>query len=139
MDVVTRGNLNVFTAYRLARLIALWWTCLVFSVPTTLAENFSSGTDSAVKFSVHEIVLTGNGSVPNPFDTIVNVQFTPPSGSTNAKTVWAFYDGDNTWRARVYVSEIGPWRWESHSAMDSQLDSRAGNFESVDSNLRGRL
>ena len=62
-----------------------------------LAENFSAGADTAVKFGVHEIVLTGNGAVGNAFDTLATVNFVPPTGAKNAKTVEAFFDGDNTW------------------------------------------
>jgi len=93
----------------------------------------------AAKFGVYEIALTGNGSVTNPFDTVATVVFTPPSGQANAKTVYAFYDGDNTWRARVYLSETGEWRWTSASSMDKQLDGKTGTFQVVNSELRGRL
>ena len=93
----------------------------------------------SLKFGVYEISLTGDGSVSNPFDMVAMVTFTPPSGQANAKTVYAFYDGDNTWRARVYVSEIGAWRWSSISAMDKGLDAKTGVFQAVNSKLRGRL
>lgn len=103
------------------------------------AKIFSNGTDAAAKFGVHEIVLAGDGSVNNPFDTTATVTFTPPSGSKNAKTVHAFYDGDNTWRARVYVSETGAWRWSSVCATDAGMDGKSGAFRAADSKLRGRL
>lgn len=103
------------------------------------AGNFTSGTQTAVKFGVHEIVLTGDGSVPNPFDTIVRVRFTPPSGAANARTVWAFYDGGNTWRARVYPTEAGAWHWSSMCATDARLADKSGRFRCEASKLRGRL
>src|SRR5687767_13787004 len=78
-----------------------------FTPATVLAVNFTRGTATATKYGVHEISLTGNGSVTIPFDTVATVKFTPPSGSTNAKTVNAFYVGGNNWRARVYVPESG--------------------------------
>jgi len=53
--------------------------------------------------------------------------------------VHAFYDGENTWRARVYVSESGPWQWESSCATDARLHGKSGTFEAKDSKLRGRL
>ena len=84
-------------------------------------DNFTQGTAAAQKFGTHEIVLTGDGSVSNPFTTVATVTFTPPSGSANAKTVDAFYDGGNTWRARAYVTEIGTWQWKSSSATDPGL------------------
>ncbi|MBM3891301.1 MAG: hypothetical protein FJ388_19485, partial [Verrucomicrobia bacterium] len=73
--------------------IAAW--LMLAGAPAVHAEHFTSGAQAAAKFGVHEIVLAGNGSVANPFDTVVTVRFTPPSGAANAKTVWAFYDGEN--------------------------------------------
>jgi hypothetical protein len=95
-----------------------------------VAGNFSTGA-AAHKFGVHEVALTGDGGVANPFDTLVTVTFTPPSGSKQSRTVSAFYDGENAWRARAYVSESGAWRWESHSATDSKLDGKSGGFEAA--------
>ena len=103
------------------------------------AANFTIGADVAVKFGVHEIALTGDGSVANPFDTLATVKFVPPSGEKHAKTVYAFYDGGNTWRARVYVSEVGTWKWTSVSSADRRLEGKTGTFVSSESKLRGRL
>jgi hypothetical protein len=77
--------------------------------------------------------------VGNPFDTLATVTFMPPSGEKNAKTVHAFYDGDNTWRARVYVREVGNWEWSSRSEKDKRLNGKGGSFTAKDSKLRGRL
>jgi len=103
------------------------------------AANFTRADAVAVKFGVHEIVLTGDGGVANPFDTVATVTFTPPSGAGNAKTVSAFFDGENIWRARVYVGEPGEWKWSSHGATESALAGRSGAFKAVDSTLPGRL
>ncbi|MCU0981259.1 MAG: DUF5060 domain-containing protein, partial [Pirellulaceae bacterium] len=103
------------------------------------AANFTSGTGSAARFGVHEIVLTGNGSAANPFDTVAAVKFVPPSGEKNAKTVHAFFDGDNTWRARVYASEVGEWTWSSKCDADAGLAGKSGTFRCQESALRGRL
>lgn len=139
MGQYASGVSNSFVTGYSLRLLPLIMSILASFAPMAQAENFSTGSGTAFKFGVHEIVLTGNGAVTNPFDTLVTVQFKPPSGLEHAKTVWAFYDGDNTWRARVYISETGSWQWESHCAADSQLDGKTGGFESVDSRLRGRL
>lgn len=101
--------------------------------------NFTSATQPAAKFGVHEIVLTGDGQVANPFDTVATVQFTPPSGAANVKTVWAFFDGENTWRARVYLGETGEWSWTSTCKTDEKLHGQSGTFQCEPSNLRGRL
>jgi hypothetical protein len=103
------------------------------------AAHFTTGATTAVKFGVHEIVLTGDGSAANPFDTIATVTFVPPSGGEQTKTVHAFYDGDHTWRVRVYVSETGAWRWSSACATDKRLDGQTGTFKAIDSKLHGRL
>lgn len=107
--------------------------------PAARAANFTTGTDTAAKFGVHEIVLAGNGSVTNPFDTIATVKFVPPSGEKNAKTVWAFYDGETIWRARVYASETGEWSWSSTCDTDAGLHGKSGKFQCEASKLRGRL
>jgi hypothetical protein len=100
----------------LALLLVGW--CLVTPAG---AANFTSVADTAVKFGVHEIALKGDDAVRNPFDTLATVTFTPPSGAPQAKTVHAFYDGDGPWRARVYVSEPGEWKWSSQCATDKAL------------------
>lgn len=120
-------------------LAGLLLACLLASVSAARAANFTTGTVAAVKFGVHEIVLTGAGSVVNPFDTVATVKFTPPSGEKNAKTAWAFFDGNNLWRARVYISEHGEWTWTSACASDKRLDAQRGRFAAHDSKLRGRL
>ncbi|MCA9179064.1 MAG: DUF4038 domain-containing protein [Planctomycetales bacterium] len=122
--------------------------------PVIHAANFTSGRQAATRFGVHEIVLTGQASIAgapcearwtsdgdagNPFDTIVTVKFTPPSGDKKALSVQAFYDGDNTWRARVYVSEAGAWKWSSSCDKDPRLNGQTGSFAAIESKLRGRL
>ena len=93
-------------------------------------SNFATGTQKVSKFGVYEVVLTGDGGVGNPYDTIASVTFIPPSGAANAETVEAFYDGGNTWRARAYVGEAGLWRWTTTSS-DPGLDHKSGSFACV--------
>ena len=100
--------------------------CLLVSGPTARAAHFTTGADDASKFGIHEIVLTGAGSAANPFDTLATVTFDPPSGAKHAKTVQAFFDGDHTWRARVYVHEAGDWKWSSRSDTDKGLNGKGG-------------
>lgn len=103
------------------------------------AANFTSGKQTAARFGVHESVLISHGQIENPFDVIATVKFVPPSGEQNSKVVHAFYDGENTWRARVFVSEIGDWKWSSTCSSDQGLDGKSGTFACVDSKLHGRL
>ncbi|MBM4084917.1 MAG: DUF5060 domain-containing protein, partial [Planctomycetes bacterium] len=121
------------------RFVAFVLAAASAGAPAAHAGHFSSGTQAAAKFGVHEIVLTGDGSVANPFDTVATVRFTPPSGAANAKTVWAFYDGENTWRARVYPGETGEWTWASTCETDAGLHGKSGTFRCGPSKLRGRL
>jgi hypothetical protein len=102
-------------------------------------ENFSSGAGPAAKYGVHEVEIPGGTTEGNPFDVVATVTFRPPSGEANAKTVPAFYDGQGSWRARVYVSEVGQWQWSSQSATNAELQGKSGGFRAVDSPLRGRL
>jgi len=112
---------------------------LASEVPTTTraAASFTRGLATAKKFGMHEIRMTGSGTVSNPFDTIATVTFVPPSG--NAVTVFAFYDGGKIWRARIYVSEIGKWQWTCASPDDPGLQNESGSFMAVNSDLPGML
>lgn len=125
----------------LALMAACCWLSSLLIVPlaTGAPANFTRGSGVARKFGTHEIVLTGNGSVANPFETRVTVKFTPPVGEARAVVVDAFYDGGDTWRARVYVSESGRWQWAASSPDDSLLKGKSGSFLAVDSDLRGML
>ena len=42
--------------------------------------NFTSNTDFAKYLGVHEVILTGDNTSSNPFDTVATVTFVPPSG-----------------------------------------------------------
>ncbi len=126
---------------RAALAVLLGVLCGGFAVPAARgapAAGFSEGAGPAARFGVHEIALTGNGGVANPFDTDVTVTFTPAVGRS-AQTVHAFFDGGDTWRARVYVGGTGRWLWTSRCASDPALDGRGGAFEAADSALCGRL
>ncbi len=102
-------------------------------------EAFSTGEAVALYHGVHEIALTGNGAVANPFDVHASVRFIPPSGPANARKVDAFFDGDGIWRARVYVTEAGDWTWTSECPSDVGLGGKHGVFRAEPSTLRGRL
>lgn len=110
---------------------------LAIAVPSWTA-NFSTGAN-ALRFGTHEIAMKGTGDVANPFATVVTVEFTPPSGRRDARAVYAFYDGGATWKARVYVTEAGAWRWRSSSTDDSRLNGQSGAFQASTSPLRGML
>ena len=129
-------------SFRFVVTLALHVAVLIFT-GHAIATNFTSqgpgvSTDTAKLYGTHEIFLsTGDGTVENPFDTDFRVTFKPPS--QNAVTVNGFYDGGNTWRARVYVTTIGDWTWSTNSDDDSGLRNESGSFTAVSSNLRGKM
>src|SRR5262245_26731588 len=88
--------------------------------------SFESASGVAAKFGTYEVVLTGNGSVANPFDTRGTVTFTSPTNQS--VTVKDFFDGGNTWRARAYVTETGLWSWSASSLDDPGLNGSTGTF-----------
>jgi len=100
------------------------------------AGNFTRGAEAATKFGVHEIELTGAPGNRNPNDAAVTVTFHPPSGQAAVVRVPAFYDGDRIWRARIYITEPGRWRFSCDAPA---FAPSAGEFTATDSQLRGRL
>lgn len=119
------------------KLLALLLSCFLTFENNALAANFTRNAETAKKFGTHEIVITGNGGVSNPFNTDLKLTFTLPSGTS--KSVNGFYDGGSTWRARVYITESGNWTWKSTSSNDALLNNKSGSFSAVTSALRGML
>src|SRR5262245_5169853 len=109
------------------------------SARPALASNYTTAVATAAVFGVHEIALVGSVTPANPFDVAVKVRFTPASGEKHAVTVDAFYDGGTTWRARLYVSEPGSWRWTSPLAVRPVLYGQTGTFAAQRADLRGIL
>lgn len=101
-----------------------------YTVGAAPASAFATGPGSPYLYGIYEVVLTGNGGVANPYDTLCTVTFTPPSGAGNNKAVQAFWDGSNTWRARCYTNEPGPWSWASSSS-DAGLGAKNGTFSCI--------
>jgi len=66
-------------------------------------------------------------------------QFIFQSPSGKQWQIKAFHDGDNTWLARVYVSETGIWKWQSFCKDNKGLNKLKGSFNAGESNLRGML
>lgn len=103
----------------------------------TASKNFSTGQLTARTFGVHQVDLRGPAGLENPFLLAAQVTFTSPSG--NPVTVDAFFDGGRTWRARVYVTEAGSWRWQVQAPQGVSISPAEGQFEAVESGLPGRL
>ncbi len=117
-----------FPSSRIALRIICWLLVGSRQLIPVDAANFTSGSADALRYGTPEIVLEGDGGVANPFETVARVSFTPPSGAAKVVTVDAFYDAGNTWRARVYVTEVGRRRWASTCDSNARLNGQAGGF-----------
>jgi hypothetical protein len=124
--------------------LCIWLFILLLLVPTTTGSaassaNFTRSDQPARLYGAHEIILRGNGLVANPFDTQATITFIPPSGADNAVTVDMFFDGENVWRGRAYITEVGLWSWITQSPDDRLLHNQSGSFTAADSDLPGML
>jgi hypothetical protein len=102
------------------------------------SHYFSTGQEPAYKYGVHEIILQAAVRSTNLFEIDCRVFFQSPT-ENYSRSVVAFYDGGNTWRARVYVAETGEWRWQSECTEEPELNNRQGCFIASESSLRGIL
>lgn len=107
------------------------WFCVL---PVTLFANISTG-KTAKLFGVHQVEIKVAPKSANPFDIEVIVKFTGPDKKN--KQVMAFYDGNNTWKARCYIHQTGNWNWSVMSGKHG-LDDK-GQFKAGESKLRGQL
>ena len=108
-----RSRRNSAEVVRFCGWVLAWGGFFVGAAAPT--ANFTIGEGLAKKYGVHDFTLKAAAVPANPFDTVVTVKFTPPSGAAGARTVAAIYDGEDAWRARVYplarsVSGHGPRR-----------------------------
>ena len=84
------------------------------------------------RWLTHEIVLHSERVRTAPFwDVDVRLELVAPSGRSTA--VDAFWDGGQTWRARVRLDEVGEWRWRTAASDpdDAGLHGQAGGVECV--------
>ena len=129
----------IMKRYLLWLLLVVTSAANAYRSPRLMGSTIQQRDSAAKKFGIYEVALRGNSAVDNPFDTVATVTFTPSSGSNYVKTVYAFYDGKDIWRARIYISEPGTWKWFSSCKTDKKLNAHSGTVEARDSNLRGRL
>ncbi len=96
------------------------------------------GQGSVMRFEVHDVFLTASGVHDNPYVTITaEVEIIEPDGHTRRQSL-LFWDGGQTWRFRFAPDKIGLWRW-SVTSSDPALNGRSGQFECLESNLRGSI
>ncbi len=90
------------------------------------------------KWDVYQVTLSGRLSEGNPFrDARLTAEFVTPSG--RAISVGGFYDGEQTWKARVCPDELGEWRWSARLEGPGLTAARAGSFRCVASENVGPL
>ncbi len=68
----------------------------------------------------------------NPFDVVLEVDFTSPSGKVLRQ--YGFYAGDSLWKVFFMPVETGVWHFRSR-CKDPDLDGRAGVFRCIKSDL----
>ena len=110
---------------------------------TASTSNYTTGTQTARLFGVHEVSFTRPQPTPtgyNPYAETITVTFDLPGvGASGNLTVRAFYDGatddQETWRARVYVNRVGAWGWTASTGASESFETE----EAYGSGLHGML
>jgi hypothetical protein len=88
-----------------------------------------SMTPSIPLWQVYELALQSNKRYANPVqEAALTVRFTSPSG--NKRTIYGFWDGGDTWRARFAPDEIGEWTFIAicSDETNSGLHQQTGHF-----------
>ncbi len=127
-----------FKNYNKSLLVGLMVMFLIFTAEgrnLSTTNAFSHGSEQGLQYGVHEITLKGNPA-KRPDDVNITFTFTDPDGITT--TVYGFYDGNNSWKGRMYVTKTGSWKWRSSSS-DGELNDQAGSFSVIASALPGKL
>lgn len=83
-----------------------------------------------------EVQYKNNSWQGNPFDIVLEVIFTGPSGKK--MTQFGFYSGEDTWSIYFMPVQKGKWTYQTHCA-DPDLDGKSGEFMCIDSELKGPL
>ena len=79
------------------------------------------------RWTAHELTFESERTREHPFwDVDLAVELAAPSGRTF--TIDGFWDGGQTWRARLRLDEIGEWRWRTVASDedDSGLHGQSG-------------
>jgi hypothetical protein len=88
--------------------------------------------DQTARWTTRELTFKSDRQRANPFwDVDLTVELTAPSGRSLALD--GFWDGGQTWRARVRPDEIGEWRWRTIASDpdDAGLHGHSGAFACV--------
>ncbi|GEO23501.1 hypothetical protein CQA01_40350 [Cyclobacterium qasimii] len=80
-------------------------------------------------YEVVEVSFSANNKYNNPYmDVNFDVTLNGPGGKTY--TIPTFWDGENTWKARLVATEPGTWNWSTGTGQtkDNGLDGKNGSF-----------
>jgi Protein of unknown function (DUF4038)/Malectin domain/Domain of unknown function (DUF5060)/Putative collagen-binding domain of a collagenase len=119
---VTDGELNIGFVHGVAD-------------PIVSAIEILAGTP---QYEVFQTSLRSSVTYANPFsDVEVTATFTAPSGRKLVAS--AFYDGENTWRARIAPDEVGKWSYsiDSSDVTNRGLSNKTGTFDCIASTSHG--
>lgn len=97
----------------------------------------SKNNPTALVRGIYEVALNASLTEDNPYyDIQCTVTFRKPDG--REVEVDGFFDGGSSFKARAYCEQPGLWQWQSASN-NPGLDGRAGSFEVLPSDLKGKL
>lgn len=89
------------------------------------------------RFGVLEKSFSASGDYSNPYTDIeATAAFSRPDGSE--WNIPLFWDGESIWKLRISPDAVGKWSF-SISSSDPGLDGNSGEFECIDSALRGGI
>jgi len=108
----------------------------------SFGQNFTTGDNEARLYGIHEVTLTGTDlpAAAIRYSKFPIVRFVNEQTSIKVK---AFYDGDGRgedgalWKARLYVTKEGPWRWTVTDSAGIEFNSTTdGRFYVSDRDFR---
>jgi len=88
--------------------------------------------EQVAQWTRFEAQFTSSADYENPVqDVQIEVDFTSPNGKK--QTIFGFWDGGRTWKARFSPDETGKWKYSSRCLRqeDSGLNNQAGEFTCV--------
>lgn len=146
-DQAVISDLDIFA--RVGARTALIMTSAVTVTDGELNIHFRHGVESPIisaieiiegipRHEVFEASLTTGNKLTNPFsDALATATFTSPSG--RKLLARGFYDGQNTWRARIAPDEVGTWSYSIalRGAAGGSVKKKTGTFDCIASTDRG--
>jgi hypothetical protein len=103
---------------------------LLFSSLVVIPFFLTAQLPDALKWKKYELSFSSSNVYDNPVQdlAVMEVTFTSPTGII--KTINAFWDGGNTWKARFMPGETGTWIFETKCSdlKNAGLNGKKGSF-----------